>query len=269
IIVIPLTAIISLTACFTFLLFIDTLSRLNPTNVFLNEIEFLLLVLGPVLTALTGWIVIFMMWYKKEKYLAVYKERAYQRGIFFGMLGIPLVLATIIHVYLPVEQLLGLSPVNKITIALSSPIIEFPGVWKTLEWLITVFGSLFFLLAGMLTGIRSLFTFGIDYMGLVYLYYPEESEVQNHGIYSVVRHPAYLGLMLVALGGVLARLSIYSITSFIILLIGFTCHIRLVEERELIKRFGSSFLEYRRQVPALYIKPEKILTFFRFLLGKK
>lgn len=264
IVVLPVTALLSLAAGLIFLLVLDTFPRLNPANTFLMEIEYLLPVLGSIVTSLSGWFLIFNIWHRKNRYLAAYHERAYQRGIMFGMLGIPLVIATVFHIYFPVDRLLGIDPVNSITNAFSSPIITFPGIW-----LITVLGSLFFLLTGMLTGLRSLFTFGLDYMGLVYLYYPEEGKVQDHGVYSVVRHPAYLGILLVALGGVVARLSIYSIIIFLILVIGFTCHIRLVEERELVKRFGPSFLEYRRQVPALLIKPANMAVFYRFLLGKE
>lgn len=268
IVLLPLGAVLSLVAGLVFLLALDTVPRASPANPVLREAEFLLPVLGPMISATTGWLIVSMIWSRKDRYLAAQKEHAYQRGIFLGMLGIPLIFATIIHTYFPLEQLFGISPVSGITRALSAPIITFPAAWEVLGWVITVPGSWFFLLTGMLTSLRSLLTFGIDYMGLVYLYYPEESEVQDHGIYSVVRHPAYMGLLLVAFGGVLARLSVYSLVNFLILVLGFVSHIRLVEERELIQRFGPSFVDYRRQVPALYITPAKLVPFCRFLLGK-
>jgi protein-S-isoprenylcysteine O-methyltransferase Ste14 len=109
----------------------------------------------------------------------------------------------------------------------------------------------------------------MDYMGLVYLYYPKESEIQRHEIYSVLRHPTYAGVLLIGFGGVLARLSMYSIIFFIIILAGLLLHIRFVEEKELIARFGKSFLKYRRKVPALLVRPRKIGAYFRFIAGHK
>jgi protein-S-isoprenylcysteine O-methyltransferase Ste14 len=265
----PIGAILSFAAGLLFLLTLDTLPRLKPANSLLGDVEFLLPVLGPIVSGITGWGLVYLIWRRKDRFLAAYKEGAYQRGILYGVLGIPLIMGIVIHTYFPIEQLLGVSPVNQITVELSSPIITFPGGWKALTWVITVPGSLLLLLTGLLTILRSLLTFGLDYMGLVYLYYPEESDVQDHGIYSVVRHPAYMGLLLVALGGVLARLSVYSLGSFLILIFGFICHLRLVEERELIHRFGTSFLDYRREVPGLFVKPTKLAAYFRFLIGKE
>ena len=45
-------------------------------------------------------------------------------------------------------------------------------------------------------------------------------------------------------------------------------HIRLVEEKELIKRFGDSYRDYQKNTPAIYIKPKDIGRFMKFLIGK-
>ena len=45
-------------------------------------------------------------------------------------------------------------------------------------------------------------------------------------------------------------------------------HIRLVEEKELIIRFGDSYREYQKQVPAILIKPKDIVRFMIFLIGR-
>jgi len=42
---------------------------------------------------------------------------------------------------------------------------------------------------------RAISVFGIDYMAVVYLYFPEESEVIENETYSVLRHPTYAGLI--------------------------------------------------------------------------
>ena len=114
---------------------------------------------------------------------------------------------------------------------------------------------------------RALETFGIDYMTVVYLYFPEESELQDHKIYSVLRHPTYSGVLLISLGGMIAQLTLYSISFFLILYMGMYIHIHFVEEKELIKRFGDSYKEYRKKTPAFFVHPKKGGIFLKFLLG--
>jgi protein-S-isoprenylcysteine O-methyltransferase Ste14 len=105
-------------------------------------------------------------------------------------------------------------------------------------------------------------------MALVYLYYPDESEIQEHEIYSVIRHPAYFGVLCLAAGGLMLRLSVFSFVLFLMFLLGLLAHILLVEEKELMERFGEAFIAYRERVPALYIRIRDFRTFFRFLVRK-
>lgn len=37
------------------------------------------------------------------------------------------------------------------------------------------------------------------------------------------------------------------------------------EEKELVERFGEGFIEYQKNVPALFIRPSKIRSYFKFL----
>jgi protein-S-isoprenylcysteine O-methyltransferase Ste14 len=48
----------------------------------------------------------------------------------------------------------------------------------------------------------------------------------------------------------------------------FFIHIHFFEEKELIQRFGYSYLDYRRKVPAFFVDPRKGGTFLRFLLRR-
>jgi protein-S-isoprenylcysteine O-methyltransferase Ste14 len=80
-----------------------------------------------------------------------------------------------------------------------------------------------------------------------------ESENQlllKEGIYSRVRHPRYLALLLGVLGIALFTdyLAAYLLVGISILGIFW---ITVLEERELIMRFGSEYLEYRKRVPRL------------------
>ena len=130
------------------------------------------------------------------------------------------------------------------------------------------FLGVFFCLLGVVTMIRSVLTFGFDYMTVTYLYFPEESELQDHKIYSVLRHPAYSGILLVCLGGTIIQLNIYSIIFFLILYIGMLIHIHFVEEKELIQRFGNSYKEYRKKTPAFFVNVKNWGTFLKFLSGR-
>jgi len=43
--------------------------------------------------------------------------------------------------------------------------------------------------------------------------------------------------------------------------------VRLVEEKELIERFGQSYLDYRKRIPAFWPRPRDLGGFFKFLLS--
>jgi protein-S-isoprenylcysteine O-methyltransferase Ste14 len=105
-------------------------------------------------------------------------------------------------------------------------------------------------------------------MFVVYLYFPEESQIQENEIYSVLRHPVYAGGLLIALGGAFLTFTLFSFATYLILLIGFYLHVHFVEEKELIQRFGDSYREYRMKVPAFFVSPKSIRVFFSFLLKK-
>jgi protein-S-isoprenylcysteine O-methyltransferase Ste14 len=115
---------------------------------------------------------------------------------------------------------------------------------------------------------KTLKAFGIDYMGLVYIYYPEDSTLQNHEIYSILRHPTYHSLMLLSIGGIFLRTSIYSIIYLIIFLIGFNIHTKFIEEKELIERFGEEYKKYKEKVPAFFVRVRDLKKYFSFVFKK-
>jgi len=101
--------------------------------------------------------------------------------------------------------------------------------------------------------IRALQTFGTDYMSVVYLYFPEESKIQNHEIYSVIRHPTYGGYLPPGLGGLFFTFTLYSIIFYLMFLLSFYLHIHFVEENELLTRFGQLYREYLKNAPAFLL----------------
>jgi protein-S-isoprenylcysteine O-methyltransferase Ste14 len=70
-----------------------------------------------------------------------------------------------------------------------------------------------------------------------------------------------------SLGGVFARLTIYSFVFFLLVGLGFLVHTRRIEDGELVQRFGQPFLDYRRRTPGLYIRRRDLRAYFSFLLG--
>ena len=265
----PILALFSFLIGLLFLIILDLLPHFFPDINFLFFIEPILPVIGTAICGIIGFVLVFQMWHKKDKLLKKYNELAYQKAFIFAIIGIPQFIAIICHAYFSTVFLSSKSPVNKTTIVLSSSILSFLPAMSYFALIVRIIGSLLLLILGLLTVFQALFTFGVDYMALVYLYYPEESEFQDHEIYSVLRHPAYAGFLLISAGAVFTRFSVYSLIFFFMLLIGFLCHIWFVEERELVARFGTSFLEYRQQVPALIVKPKMLGTFFSFLIGRK
>jgi len=95
------------------------------------------------------------------------------------------------------------------------------------------------------------FDFDID--SYVYLMFPEKSRKVEGGIYDYVRHPRYLGRVFLVMGlGVLAN----NILALGIAVIHFLSYFMLIkiEDGELVKRFGESFRQHQKEVPALIPK---------------
>lgn len=77
-----------------------------------------------------------------------------------------------------------------------------------------------------------------------------ESKLLDQGIYGRVRHPRYLAIVFGTLGWALFS----GYTGAVIVAIGIIPALVLVtvlEERELLERFGDEYAEYRRRVPRL------------------
>jgi protein-S-isoprenylcysteine O-methyltransferase Ste14 len=68
------------------------------------------------------------------------------------------------------------------------------------------------------------------------------------GIFAHVRHPMYLGYMLLYLGFIVGTMSLLSVIPWL-LIIHLYDEMAGYEECELEKRFGEKYLEYKRRVP--------------------
>jgi protein-S-isoprenylcysteine O-methyltransferase Ste14 len=117
--------------------------------------------------------------------------------------------------------------------------------------------------------IRSVFAFGADNLALLYVYHPEEGKIINSSIYSILRHPVYAGVLRVGIGLALLNGNANAIAFAILMPLGFTGWILLVEEKELIERFGQSYLDYRKHTPAFWPQLHNMGKFIIFLLTGK
>ena len=83
-----------------------------------------------------------------------------------------------------------------------------------------------------------------------------KDKLVTNGIYKYARHPRYLEHPLWALGLGLTFGYTSFLWFFIYMLIGFAL-VAYFEEKELIKRYGEQYLEYKRKVPAFFIWGKK------------
>jgi protein-S-isoprenylcysteine O-methyltransferase Ste14 len=74
-----------------------------------------------------------------------------------------------------------------------------------------------------------------------------EAKVIDTGVYSRVRHPMYLGLLLTLLGFTIAALSILSFIVWMAFFI-FLDKMATYEEKDLIKILGQQYLDYQKKV---------------------
>jgi protein-S-isoprenylcysteine O-methyltransferase Ste14 len=106
---------------------------------------------------------------------------------------------------------------------------------------------------------------GVDTASLVYVYFPEDAREVRHELYSLVRHPMYMAVALMGVVGFLTNFSWYGVVVLGVVWGTFTFHVML-EEKELLERFGDSYRTYARGVPAVLVRPRHWGTFLRFLV---
>jgi len=82
------------------------------------------------------------------------------------------------------------------------------------------------------------------------------ANLKTDGIYERIRHPSYLGLLLVVLGFSFTMNSIYSFFVFVIPVFIAVIYRIMIEEKVLLNEFGDSYAEYKnktkRIIPGIY-----------------
>jgi len=201
---------------------------------------------GQVVIVTIGFLWLRMFFTHKKNYVTRYGELAYRNAFMhFTLPGLALIFATVAHIsFMP------------------GPAI--PRYWWAV--LFPYFGW-YFVIIGAILWLRAVYTFGIDNLTMLYVYFPEQSRQVNSNIYSILRHPVYAGGLRLAIGLALLNANAFSLFfSLIVMPLILFSWVRLVEEKELVERFGTGYSEYRQKTPAFWPRPRNLVEFFRFLL---
>lgn len=195
-----------------------------------------------------GFLWLSLFFSRKKAYQQKYGALAYRNAFaHFGVPGLALILSAVFH-----------------TGYMNGPFV--PRGWWTdifipLGWLMLIIGALLWF--------RGIFAFGFDNLALLYVYFPEEGRIVDSNIYSVLRHPVYAAVIRIIIGLGLLNGNANALAFILLAPLGLFGWIRLVEEKELIERFGQSYLDYRKRVPAFWPRWRDLDKFFRFLLKGK
>jgi protein-S-isoprenylcysteine O-methyltransferase Ste14 len=265
---IPLILIPSFLLPLLIMVFLDISTRIWCINEFGNIIEPIIPISSTLLFQFIGIFLISRIWVKKEDFLKKYNEKAYQKSFKFVLTGIPIFITSMLHGFIPFEIFYQNPSKNLLSWIMAKPLSFFIFGLEDPTLFLRFFLGLFILIIGIGTVLRSLDTFGFDYMSIIYIYYPEESEIQDHEIFSILRHPTYHGLILISFSSIMFRFSFYSIIISILFILGMNTHLKLIEEKELKERFGEKYRQYMKETNALFYHPRLIRQFFKFLLGK-
>ncbi|MFX0004802.1 MAG: methyltransferase [Candidatus Hermodarchaeota archaeon] len=248
-----------------FQLIMDSLPRIFRESNILQILEPITPIFGSLIVLIIGFSLVYSFWRLRDKYLEKNRTLAYQKAFKFVVIGIPMVISIVIHSFFPTDLIIPYQNSHSISWFLAIPITNIFFNFSVILLFIRLILFLIFFGLGLVVINKTLKIFGIDYMGLVYIYYPEDSTLQNHEIYSILRHPTYHTLMLFTIGSFFFRFSVYSIIYFSIFIIGINIHIKLVEERELIRRFGEDYIKYKESVPALFVRLKDLRKYFSII----
>jgi protein-S-isoprenylcysteine O-methyltransferase Ste14 len=262
----PLYVIVILALAFAVLLLFDCFPQLLLATGANQVLLSFLPAIGVLLIEAGGFALIYQMWRLRDKLKTKFGALSYQRIVPVGFAGVVMAFLALqinqfIHFYDLSSSFWATSPLQ----ILATPIDSLLSSGGAVVYYIKTALSIVFLVLGISMAVRALLTFGFDYMAVIYLYFPEESKIQDNEIYGALRHPMYAGVILINIAGTFSTFTPFSFILCVVFILGFWIHLRFVEEKELINRFGESYAEYRKKVPAFFVSPKKVGTVFRFL----
>jgi protein-S-isoprenylcysteine O-methyltransferase Ste14 len=268
IVILPIYAICMIIIAFLVYVTFDSLPEtLAPSGINGNLLSFFPL-FGAIIIEITGFILVWQLWFWRDNLKEKYGPTSYQRVFLIGFGGIIWILTVAINQFIPYYSFAPTFWTSSPLQVLATPIETFFGIAGPVMFYFKDALAVLLFIMGFLMCTRAIQVFGFDYMVVIYLYFPEESKLQENEIYSVLRHPTYAGALLIALGGTFFTFTLLSFAVYVIFLIGFYLHIHFVEEKELIQRFGDSYRNYRKNVSAFFVSPRKMSIFLGFLFRK-
>jgi len=200
---------------------------------------------GQIIFLAIGFLLIRLFFVKKEAYFERYGELAYRNAFGrFALPGLMLIFASVAYTgYIPGPRI---------------PLAWWEEVRLILGW--------YFALIGVVLWLRAAFVFGLDNLALLYVYFPDKGRRVDRSIYDVLRHPVYAGVLRLGLGLAFLNGNIFAVIfGFLILPFGLFAWVRLVEEKELLERFGDGYAAYRRTTPAFWPRLSDLGQFWKFI----
>jgi protein-S-isoprenylcysteine O-methyltransferase Ste14 len=197
-----------------------------------------------IIVVALGFLLLSLFFSRKKAYQEKYKGLAYRNAFaHYAIPGLAMVFAAIAHAGY-----------------MNGPFV--PQGWWTIIFILL---GWFMLIVGAALWIRGIIAFGADNLALLYVYHPEEGKIVDSSIYGILRHPIYAGALRVGIGLALLNGNANALAFALFLPLAFTGWVRLFEERELIQRFGESYIEYRKRVPAFWPRIQDLGKFYTFL----
>lgn len=201
---------------------------------------------GQVIIITIGFLLMRMFFTHKKSYIVRYGGLAYRNAFGrFALPGLALIFAAVAHIgYMP------------------GPAI--PNLW----WKVAFpFVGWYFVIVGTVLWLRAVLTFGVDNLTMLYVYFPEKGRRVDNDIYGILRHPVYAGALRLSIGLSLLNGNASALFFGLLLMpLALTAWVRLVEEKELIERFGADYADYRKATPAFWPGLRNLGNFFQFLL---
>ena len=116
-------------------------------------------------------------------------------------------------------------------------IIGFYELIYLLSFLLPIIPGLFIIIAGIYLMSRSHIVFEVT-----------KPTVVDYGLYANVRHPMYLGSILLYVGFWITTLSVLTLIPLLAVIMGYN-YLATAEEHILESKFGNEYLEYKKRVP--------------------
>lgn len=93
------------------------------------------------------------------------------------------------------------------------------------------------------------FGFYIIFKGWKQIHDTDPDKLVTEGVYSYIRHPQYVGMFLITLGLLIQWPTLITVIMWPVLMYAYH-RLSMSEERVLEQKFGETFLDYKRSVPA-------------------